>query len=109
MTLVNPRLRPQHDTHPAHARNAGFESVENNFGFAWPAIPARQFLAERDRAFDPSGAIDFWDMTNRQDWRICEQAQLGVASRAYTPGPYSNLESMVAALDREYLSALDGG
>ena len=63
--------------------------------------------AAQDDAFDPSGAIDFWDMTNRQDWRICEQAQLGVASRAYTPGPYSDLESMIAALDREYLSALE--
>ncbi len=63
--------------------------------------------AVQDAAFDPSGAIEFWDMTNRQDWRICEQAQLGIASSGYTPGPYSNLESMVAALDREYLSALE--
>jgi len=63
--------------------------------------------AVQDDAFDPSGAIEFWDMTNRQDWRICEQAQLGVASRAYTPGPYSDLESMIAALDQEYLSALE--
>lgn len=62
--------------------------------------------AVQDAAFDPSGAIEFWDMTNRQDWRICEQSQSGIASSAYTPGPYSNLESMVAALDREYLSAL---
>ena len=65
--------------------------------------------AVEDAAFDPSGAIEFWDTTNRQDWGICEQSQLGIASRAYTPGPYSNLESMVAALDREYLGALDDG
>ncbi|MHC4992077.1 MAG: aromatic ring-hydroxylating oxygenase subunit alpha [Planctomycetota bacterium] len=56
--------------------------------------------------FDPSGAIDFWDMTNRQDWQVCELSQQGISSRAYEPGPYSNLESMLAALDREYLAAL---
>ncbi|MCZ6834675.1 MAG: aromatic ring-hydroxylating dioxygenase subunit alpha [Planctomycetota bacterium] len=57
--------------------------------------------------FDPSSAVDFWDMTNRQDWHICEQSQLGIESRAYQPGPYANLESMLAALDREYLAAMD--
>jgi len=56
--------------------------------------------------FDPSGAIEFWDTTNREDWRISEQSQRGIASRAYAPGPYSNLESMLAAFDREYLAAL---
>ena len=56
--------------------------------------------------FDPSGAIEFWDVTNRQDWAICEQSQLGVASRAYTPGPYSPRESIPAAWDRTYLRAM---
>jgi Rieske 2Fe-2S family protein len=59
--------------------------------------------------FDPSGAIDFWDMTNRQDWGICQSAQQGAASRAYTPGPYAHLESMLAAMDREYLQSLGAG
>ena len=63
--------------------------------------------AIRSPGFDPSGAIEFWDMTNRQDWGICQAAQRGAASRAYEPGPYSNLESMLAALDREYLGSLD--
>ena len=56
--------------------------------------------------FDPSGAVEFWDMTNRQDWQVCELSQAGIRSRAYRPGPYSDLESMLAALDREYLRAL---
>lgn len=59
--------------------------------------------------FDPSGAVEFWNMTNEQDWHVCELSQRGVASRAYTPGPYSNLESVLAAFDREYLRALEGG
>jgi Rieske 2Fe-2S family protein len=56
--------------------------------------------------FDPSGAVEFWNMTNKQDWHICELSQRGVQSRAYTPGPYSELESVLAAFDREYLAAL---
>ncbi|HJU72531.1 MAG TPA: aromatic ring-hydroxylating dioxygenase subunit alpha [Gemmatimonadaceae bacterium] len=56
--------------------------------------------------FDPTGAIEFWDVTNRQDWAICEQSQLGVRSRAYTPGPYSPRESIPAAWDRTYLKAM---
>ncbi len=56
--------------------------------------------------YDPSRAVEFWDMTNRQDWHICEQSQRGIDSRAYEPGPYASLESMLAALDRVYLAAL---
>lgn len=48
-------------------------------------------------------AIEFWDMTNRQDWDIVERSQLGIASRRYGPGPYSARESIPAAWDREYL------
>jgi Rieske 2Fe-2S family protein len=50
--------------------------------------------------FDPSGAIEFWDMTNRQDWHVCELAQAGIGSRAYRPGPYSNREDLLYAFDR---------
>jgi Rieske 2Fe-2S family protein len=56
--------------------------------------------------FDPAPAIEFWDLTNRQDWKICEQTQRGITSDAYTPGPYSNLESMLVAFDEYYLSVL---
>ena len=48
-------------------------------------------------------AVEFWDTTNRQDWWVCEQMQRGVNSPAYVPGPYSDLESLVAAFDRHYL------
>jgi Rieske 2Fe-2S family protein len=56
--------------------------------------------------FRPEDAIEFWDTTNRQDWRVCELSQQGIASRAYQPGPYSPRESIPAAWDREYLRAL---
>ena len=53
--------------------------------------------------FDPSEAVDFWDVTNRQDWAINELTQLGTRSRAYLPGPYANAEGLLAAFDRHYL------
>ena len=56
--------------------------------------------------FDPTDAIEFWDTTNKQDWAISGESQRGISSRAYVPGPYSNLESMIATLDNEYLDAL---
>lgn len=58
--------------------------------------------------FDPQPAIDFWDLTNRQDWELCANAHKGVASNAWQPGPYSDLESQLAAFDRQYLRALTG-
>lgn len=56
--------------------------------------------------FDPSDAVDFWDMTNRQDWHVCELSQLGVQSRAYVPGPYAHQEGLLYAFDQDYLRAL---
>ena len=56
--------------------------------------------------FDPQPAIDFWDLTNRQDWELCANAHKGVSSNAWEPGPYSELESQLAAFDRQYLRAL---
>jgi Rieske 2Fe-2S family protein len=59
--------------------------------------------------FDPEPAVAFWDLTNRQDWTLCENTQRGVASHAWTPGPYSELESQLAAFDRHYLRVMDDG
>jgi glycine betaine catabolism A len=55
-----------------------------------------------DPAFSPGDAVEFWDMTNRQDWAVVEASHAGVASRRYTPGPYTPRESLPAAWDREY-------
>src|SRR5262249_39481724 len=51
-------------------------------------------------AFDPADAVDFWDLTNRQDWELSTLAQAGIKSRGYQPGPYSNREELLVALDR---------
>jgi len=79
----------------------------------WPVAPDHTRIvcdwffhpdADRDPKFQPNDAVEFWDMTNKQDWHVCELSQEGIASRAYQPGPYSARESIPAAWDRYYLS-----
>lgn len=74
----------------------------------WPVAPDRTRVVcewhfhpdEIGRTdFDPAGPIDFWDLTNRQDWELSELAQAGIASAGYRPGPYSNREELLVALD----------
>jgi Rieske 2Fe-2S family protein len=62
-----------------------------------------------DPANNIRDGIEFWDLTNRQDWDIVAQSQLGIASRRYTPGPFSPRESVPAAWDREYLRWMGRG
>jgi len=50
--------------------------------------------------FDPSDAIAFWDLTNSQDWHVCELQQRGTASRSWVSGRYSDLEESVHAFDQ---------
>ncbi len=78
----------------------------------WPQSPERTLIlcdwffhpdAFKHSDFEPDDAIEFWDMTNKQDWHVCELSQKGITSRAYEPGPYSTRESIPAAWDREYL------
>ncbi|MEY2564076.1 MAG: glycine betaine catabolism [Verrucomicrobiota bacterium] len=82
----------------------------------WPQSPERTQIvcdwffnpeAFERSDFHPDDAVEFWDVTNRQDWHVCELSQLGIASRAYTPGLYSSRESIPAAWDREYLRHMD--
>lgn len=49
--------------------------------------------------FEAEDAVEFWDITNRQDWAISELSQAGIKSRAYKPGPYSRCESLPRAFD----------
>ena len=54
----------------------------------------------RTPGFDPSFAVDFWDLTNRQDWAACESVQRGIASRGYQPGPLRRGEDGVTQFVR---------
>jgi Rieske 2Fe-2S family protein len=79
----------------------------------WPLSPSRtqivcdwlftqEALALGDK-FDPSDVVQFWDLTNNQDWALCESAQRGAESTGYLPGPYNaEMEACVHAFDRWY-------
>ena len=80
----------------------------------WPQSPGRTLIecdwlfhpeaaGVKAPGYNPDDAVEFWDMTNRQDWHVCELSQQGIASRAYQPGPYSPRESIPAAWDRYYV------
>jgi Rieske 2Fe-2S family protein len=51
-------------------------------------------------------AVDFWDRTNREDWAISEQSYLGISSRGYAPGPYSERERQLWEFDQFVLGKL---
>ncbi|MDP9143940.1 MAG: aromatic ring-hydroxylating dioxygenase subunit alpha [Actinomycetota bacterium] len=55
--------------------------------------------------FDPSDAVDFWDMVNRQDWKVCESVQRGMRSRRFTTGFYAPMEDYSMDI-RRYLDGL---
>jgi Rieske 2Fe-2S family protein len=42
--------------------------------------------------FDPGDAAELWDITNRQDWSICETVQRGMHSRVHSHGYYAPME-----------------
>jgi Rieske 2Fe-2S family protein len=44
---------------------------------------------------DPAYAVDFWDLTNRQDWGACESVQRGLTSPHFAPGPFAPSEDAV--------------
>jgi Rieske 2Fe-2S family protein len=60
--------------------------------------------------FDASDAVGFWDQVNREDWHVCELAQLGMAGPGYVPGRYTTQEGAVHEFDvmvaERYLEAL---
>jgi Rieske 2Fe-2S family protein len=67
--------------------SAGRTRIECTWAFAPESL-------ERE-GFDPSYAVDFWDITNRQDWQACESVQRGLTSEHATPGPLSPEEDAV--------------
>lgn len=73
---------------------------------AWPDGPNRSIVhcdlyVDRDQLgkVDVSGAVEFWDITNREDYHVVELQQQGTRSRSWTAGRYSNQEAAVHAFD----------
>ena len=60
---------------------------------SWAFAPEATARAD----FDPGYAVDFWDLTNRQDWGACESVQRGLSSPLASPGPLAPDEDAVYA------------
>jgi glycine betaine catabolism A len=62
--------------------------------------------------FDPGYASEFWDITNREDWRACESVQRGLASRGQRQGPFAwsedEVHAFMAMIARAYLDGRVG-
>jgi glycine betaine catabolism A len=71
-----------------------------------PLMPDRTWLEcswlvlphDDGSAPDAAAAVEFWDLTNRQDWAACESVQRGLASPHFAPGPFAPNEDAVARL-----------
>ncbi len=59
--------------------------------------------------FDPSYAVDFWDLTNRQDWAACESVQRGMKAPGYRAGPLAPDEDGVYHFVSHVARAYRGG
>jgi Rieske 2Fe-2S family protein len=82
----------------------------------WPEAPDRTRLVSEwhfhpDEIAKPGfvyeDAVEFWDVTNREDWTISERSQQGISSRGYMPGPYSTRETQLWEFDRFVLSRVE--
>ncbi|MCG8608501.1 aromatic ring-hydroxylating dioxygenase subunit alpha, partial [bacterium] len=83
-------------------RSLAIDRIQNDcFFLLHPDVISDPKLMERFQS-----AIEFWDMTNRQDWQVCEQMQLGLQSQRFHRGRYSPQEDILYALDKEVLKAL---
>ena len=66
----------------------------------WLALPGEDGTVSAD------AAVEFWDLTNKQDWGACESVQRGLASPHFLPGPFAPNEDavmqMVTVMERAY-------
>lgn len=85
--------------------------------YLWPKSPSSLYLESEwychpdqisAEGFDASDAVEFWDTTNQQDWKLCETAFKGLGSSAHKPGPYHPWESSVHDFDRWYVRTMFG-
>jgi Rieske 2Fe-2S family protein len=69
-------------THRLEPRSPGVTAIECSWYFP-------------DEVDDPSYAVEFWDVTNREDWAACESVQRGAESPHFRPGPLAPAEDAV--------------
>jgi Rieske 2Fe-2S family protein len=52
--------------------------------------------------FAPEPVVEFWDLISKQDWDVCERAQTGVSSRAFTRGVYPRQDRFLYWFNEEW-------
>lgn len=107
------RRRPLSGIRPEDGNRVYYNTLYPNFFLSlhpdyalthtlWPQGPAStrvicEWLFESatmaDSDFDPSDAVEFWELVNKQDFLACEWAHQGNLSRAHRHGVYVALES----------------
>jgi Rieske 2Fe-2S family protein len=56
--------------------------------------------------FKPEPVVEFWDLISKQDWEVCERAQTGVGSRAFTRGVYPRQDRFLFNFNEEWRQAM---
>jgi Rieske 2Fe-2S family protein len=83
--------------HPDYVLTHRFEPVgprETRVECQWLFPPE----ATEVPGFDPVYAVEFWDITNREDWVACESVARGHRSAGFRQGPFAWSEDEVHAL-----------
>ena len=65
-----------------YTKRAQYNDPQNAFAFRWPDVPRRQFLAERDRAFDPATGTADIPLDSSRYLRIAAGENIATAYRA---------------------------
>ncbi len=60
-----------------------------------------EVIADPD-AFKPQPVVEFWDLISKQDWDVCQRAQTGVGSRAFTAGVYPRQDRFLYNFNEEW-------
>jgi Rieske 2Fe-2S family protein len=52
--------------------------------------------------FKPDPIVELWDLISKQDWDVCQRAQTGVGSRAFTTGVYPRQDRFLYDFNERY-------
>jgi len=74
-------------TYVLFPRGPSHTTVVSEFLFRPEAIAAP--------GFRPEPVVELWDLISRQDWAVCERAQIGVSSRSYRSGVYPRKDRLL--------------
>ena len=63
---------------------------------------ANQVTISDPSAFKPEPVVELWDLISKQDWEVCQRAQTGVGSRAFTTGVYPRQDRFLYDFNERY-------